>query len=58
MKHESNTNITQLSGTYIFMTYLPVRVNQQVNILMKTKIDINLNRKSEIKSNLVFLSIT
>ena len=32
MKHENNTNNTQLPGTYIFMAYLPVVVNQEVNI--------------------------
>ena len=41
------TNNTQSSGWYIFMTYLREIVNQKLNILMKTKLDINLNRKSD-----------
>ena len=32
MKHENNTNNTQLPGTYIFMAYLPVIVIKEVNI--------------------------
>ena len=40
------------------MMYLQEIVNQKVNILMKTKIDINLNRKSNIKRNFAFQSIT
>ena len=43
---------------YWSMTYLQEIVNQKVNILMKTKIEMNLNRKSEIKSHFGFLSIT
>ena len=40
------------------MTYLRVIVNQKVNILMKTKTDINWNRKCEIKSHFAFSSTT
>ena len=36
------------------MTYLQEIVNQKVNVLMKTKIEINLNRKSDV----AFLTIT
>ena len=46
IKHKNNTNITQLLGRYVFMTYLREIVNQKVNILMKRKLDINLDRKS------------
>ena len=49
IKHENNTNITHSLGAYVFVTYLRDTANQKVNILMKTKIDINLKRKSEIK---------
>ena len=45
IKHENNANITQSPGTNIFMTYLRETVNQKVNILMKTKLDIKLHRK-------------
>ena len=58
MKHENNTNIRQSHDTYIFMPYLRVTVNQKVYILTKTKTDLNLNRKSDIKSHFSFLSIT
>ena len=58
IKYENNINITHSLCTYIFMTYLRETVNQKVNILMKTKININLNRKSELKSYFAFLSIT
>ena len=58
IKHENNTNIRHSLGTYVFMAYLRETVNQKVNILMKTKININLNRKSEIKNYFAFLSIT
>ena len=55
--------ITQISlnrqvRIYSSMTDLQDIVNQKVNILMKTKIEMNLNRKSEIKSHFAFLSIT
>ena len=32
MEHENNANNTQLPGTYIFMAYLPVIVDQEINI--------------------------
>ena len=47
IKHKNDTNIIQSPGTYRFMTYLRETVNQKVNILMKTKIEINLNRKCD-----------
>ena len=53
MKHENNTNIRQSPDTYIYM-----RVNQKVTILMKTKIDLNFNTKFEIKSHFAFLPVT
>ena len=46
LKHENRKSITQSPGTYIFMAYLPVLVNPKVNILIKTKKDKKLNRKS------------
>ena len=46
IKYENNTNITQSPGRNTFMTYLREIVSQKVNILMKTKLDIILNRKS------------
>ena len=47
MKHKYNTNITQSPGRNIFMTYLRERVNQKVNILMKTELNTKLKRKSD-----------
>lgn len=58
VKHENNKNSTQSLGAYILMTHLPEIVNQKANILTKTKLDITLNEKSEIKSHFDFLSIT
>ena len=46
IKHEKNRNITQLLGRYIFMTYLREKISKKVKILMKTKLYINLNKKS------------
>ena len=46
-KHKNDTNITQSLGTYRSMAYQRDIVNQKVNIVMKTKIGINLNRKSD-----------
>ena len=44
---------------YVYIYDIPASdVNQKLNILMKTKIDIKFNRKSEIKSHLAFSSIT
>ena len=43
IKNENETHIRQSPGTYIFITNLREMVNQTENILMKTKIDINLS---------------
>ena len=40
------------------MTYMQKIVNQTVNILMRTKLDMNLNRNHKLKSHFPFLSIT
>ena len=48
-KKHKNTNTTQSPGMYVFMTNLGVIITQKVkNLMKKKKIDINLNRKSDI----------
>ena len=47
IKHKNNVSITLPPGTYIFVLYGREMVNQKVNIILKIKIKINLNRKSD-----------
>ena len=57
--HTLSMKISQKIGyAYLFVTYLREIIYQKVNILMKSKINTNLNRKCEIKSHFAFLSIT
>ena len=51
-------NITQSPGRYtLFMISLQEIVNQKVNILMKRKSDINLNRKCDLSIVWVFKKV-
>ena len=51
-------NITQSPGRYtLFMISLQEIVNQKVNILMKRKSDLNLNRKCDLSIVWVFKKV-
>ena len=47
IRHKNNTDITQSSARNTFITYLRKKVKSKLNILMKTKLGIKLNRKSD-----------